>query len=289
MQKNKLGGGLQPLPHDARDFSLAGVFGQPRELPEVDFIIAEPLAIKNQGDTDMCTGYAVTYASEAQEKTILSPEYQFAKTKQIEGTIKTWGANLRDACKSAVDYGSLEAGIIPMNTETHDRNHLATWTNWGFEADWNARKHKKQSFFSVDGARDTFDNIRSSLWAHRGDKCAVMTGMKWRSSWTYATGGIVTESYEDYGFGHAFIFIGQKLINNEWYLVAQLSNGVDIGDEGLFYFPRNVVNKECAYGNYMFTDLPKEEAKKLNTTGAKMSDFWIIKIYKQLKTSLWKK
>lgn len=111
---------------------------------------------------------------------------------------------------------------------------------------------------------DTFDIIRCTLWANRAEKRSILTGITWHNSWTYASGGIIPRFYVDRGnFGHAFKVFGWKEIADEPYLVAQLSNGENIGDKGIFYFPRNVVNKEFTYGAYTFSDMPPEQAKQL--------------------------
>src|SRR3990167_6720197 len=100
--------GLRKLPRDSRDFNL-GAIQETIDLSTIpqEFIVGEPIQ-KDQFDTDFCTGFAVTSASELQEGVELSAEWQFAKTKQIAGDWKSWGANLRDACKSAVEFGSIK-------------------------------------------------------------------------------------------------------------------------------------------------------------------------------------
>jgi len=154
-----------------------------------------------------------------------------------------------------------------MNLKVKDRDFLANWMNWPSYYDMYAADHRKQSFFKVDGSYDTFDNIRSALWKHKDEEQSVYTGATWKNSWTHAPGGIIPKVYEPTGYGHAFKIYGQKTIDRELFLVAQLSNGKNIGDQGKFYFPREVVNKEFVFGNYMFVDMTKETAKALNSVG----------------------
>lgn len=117
---------------------------------------------------------------------------------------------------------------------------------------------------------DVFDQIRLVLWINRFEKRSILTGAMWHNSWTYTSGGIIPKLYLDKGsFGHAFKIFGWKEIEKEPYLIAQLSNGSNVGDKGVCYFPRNVVNKEFTYGNYTFSDMPPEEAKKLGWS------FWV--------------
>lgn len=106
---------------------------------------------------------------------------------------------------------------------------------------------------------DRFDKIRSAIWQN---KSAVISGCIWQDNWEQAPHGIIEKEGNSL-FGHAIIFIGQKMINNQLYLVAQLSNGTDIGDKGLFYFSRSIINKFFIYGAYVFVDLNPEEVKKI--------------------------
>ena len=108
-------GGLKELEKDERDFSLGAIFTLPAlsELPE-EYLL-ETLEIKNQGDTDMCAAFAATTLSEIQEEVLLSPEYAFAKTKEIEGDFLSWGTNLRSICKMMTKIGIIEAKDTPYS------------------------------------------------------------------------------------------------------------------------------------------------------------------------------
>ena len=259
----KIFGGLVKLPEDKRDIKYEKVFGAIK-LPTEDFIVAEPLEIKDQRDTDKCTAYAVCAGSEPQEETLLDPDWQFAQIKRLTGEYTSWGADLRSACKSGQDYGSIEKSKVL--TPKVDEGELRNWKHWDLVNEINAKFHKKQTYLSIKG-NNTFNAIRQALWNGREKKQLVMTGMLWRPEWTSAAKGIIPEDYlEDRGFGHAFVFIGQKNIDGKLYLVTQLSNGKEIGDKGLFYFSEKVVNKEAVYGNFVFVDVSKEVAQIYNET-----------------------
>ncbi len=118
MQKEKkevhIEAGLKRLPRDKRDFQYSKVFGTIEELPTEDFLVGDPLEIKDQFDTDMCTAFAACAVSELQEGIKLSPEFQFAKIKELEGQWDTWGADLRQVCRSLVKKGSLRKEDCPF-------------------------------------------------------------------------------------------------------------------------------------------------------------------------------
>ena len=260
----KIQAGLRPLPADNRDFSVGAIFApiDVSEIPE-NFSIGK-LKVKDQGGSDMCSGYAVSSASELQEGVELNPLWQFAQTKKLMGEWQSWGADLRTACASAVKVGSIREGLDEiLPTSESPRDTIANWKNWPNLSD-EADKFRKQSYFSVSkgGYKDLFDAIQAELWRNREDKRGVVVGALWRPEWITAESGVISQEYGKEGFGHAFLFIGKKTINGVPYLVAHLSNG-DIGDNGEFYFSRNVVNKEIGkYGAFMFNDLPADYYKK---------------------------
>lgn len=260
----KMGFGLLELPPDSRDFSLGAVFGRIpiEEVPDTDFIVSEPLKIEDQKRTDFCTGFAVSSVSEDQEGIDLDPLFAFAKIKQVRGEFDLWGANLRDACKAAVKFGFIKKEDSPFTLEK-GRDFLANWKNWPKELDEKALEHRKASYFAIDGYKDLFDAIRASMWQHRAEKRSILVGCRWEDEWTPAEGGIIPKNPGTEGSGHAFKIFGQKVINGELYLVAQLSNSGSIGDKGIFYFPKEVIIRKLTFGAYMFKDLSPEEAKKV--------------------------
>jgi hypothetical protein len=152
-----------------------------------------------------------------------------------------------------------------MNQQQKTRNFIADWKNWDNldVLDQIAKIHKKATFFSVlDGKYDTFDNIRCALWQHKDAKNSIVTGILWRPEWIDAPNGVIPKENREVGFGHAMKIFGQKNIDGELYLEAQLSQGAYVGNGGLFYFPREVVNKEIGkYGAFMFNDISREEAE----------------------------
>lgn len=271
----QIGGGLVPNPEGTKVYSHTDVFGAIGlvDLPTGDFFVTEPLAIKNQDAkfrSDFCGGYGCAAVKEAQEDVILNPEFTWMAAKKALGgdAWKDWGIALVDIANAACKVGFLEQEHYPFeHRDDVDRDFIANPENWPLwdELAMLASEHRSNSFFEADGPHDTFDNFRSVMWMNRSKRQAILTGVKWRQSWTDAPGGMIEEKdYSDeQGFGHAIAIFGQMDCNGELRLVAQLSNGVEIGDKGLFYFPRGVVNKEFTFGSILFNDMPQDKAKFL--------------------------
>ena len=280
--------GLQPLPPDARDYSHAQVFGSVsvNDLPTGDFLVSVPLEIKNQDfnyPSDFCTSYAAAEAAEAEDQVVFVPEYTFAAGKWLlsqagnPNALFDFGLNLRDICEAAREIGFLPRANDPFRCDTMarpTRNFIANFPNWPEDLAAIAAKYKKPSYFSaLTGPHDVFDNIRAALWLNRDSRRDVITGLLWRESWNTAQDGIIPESYEATGSGHAFALIGQKTIAGNIYLVMQSSDGRGSGDNGFFYFSRAVVNREIGpFGAYLLSDMDEDKAAYHATNGVSVYD-----------------
>ena len=64
----------------------------------------------------------------------------------------------------------------------------------------------------------------------------------------------------------------------EPYLTIQNSWGKEVGAGGLYYFPREVVNREWTFGAIMFKDLPLTQAKYLQKKGLGINALWRARI-----------
>jgi hypothetical protein len=280
-KNNQITGGLLPLKEDKRDFTLGGIYGK-RDMslvPDYDFVVGNPIKIKNQFVSDFCTAFAGTAVSEDQEKIELSPEYLFAKEKELIGNYKSWGCDLRTACKALVNYGCIEKELSPYDLLNQERDFIANPRNWDKVFDKDATKHKKKSYFAVDIQGDIFDSFRSAMWENIDQKCSILTGCVWEREWTDAEGGIIPEKIGTPVEGHAFKIFGQKNIAGQLYLVAQLSNGDEIGDKGIFYFSREVVNRVFkSFGAFMFIDEDSGYYKKNHWTFSQK----ILNIFKKI-------
>lgn len=297
LKEIKISGGWEPDQEDNRDFQLGALYKLPalEEIPN-EFTVSQVLKIKDQGQSDLCTAFSSIYASEIQEKIELSPEWQFAKIKELSGNINRWGSDIRTALKSLVKFGSLPASEVPeelkYSDEKDNRNIIANIKNWP-ALENKAIKFKKSSFFKITGPYDDFDNIRASLWQSKKDfekeknpslLKFTITGAIWKHAWTVAENGIIPTQEFSGGFGHAFIFIGTKVFNGEIYLETQLSNGKEVGDEGSFYFNRKVINRELKWGAYTLRDEVKEDVRFLLKNNLTIRWLFIAKIINFLRS-----
>lgn len=284
--------GLTELPFDGNDFPRVAVFGSiaPQDIPTGDFLVSMTISVKDQGDSDECTAFATVAASEDQEAVILDPHFTFYATKVLLlKDPESWGADLRSACKSHVKFGALEEEYAPFAANV-ERSMILDTRNWTEDHKALAYEHRKNSFFDVlkDSPYDTFDTIRGALWQNRSKMQSVITGAKWRAEWTDAPGGVIPE--KDYrgvpGTPHAFVLKGQRVFDGVPHIVAQLSSGEDIGDKGIFYFPRGVVNDEFTYGCFSFEDMPRAVAENHLYYGTTVNDSRIRRWWKMLSRIL---
>lgn len=285
-------GGLLPLPEDQRDFSFSRLLGATKieELPLGDYFVDEPMGIKDQGNSDFCAGYAGAAVKEDQEMVLLNPEYTWVQAKKAIGpeAYKSWGLNLRDLCLAGVNKGWIEQDMYPFQNQTEDRDYIANPANWSEELDMMAADHRAASFMVVDGPYDRFDNYRSAMYKNQMKRCSILTGAMWRPFWTRSVNGVVSRVgwQDEAGEGHAFKIFGQVLLDDidhpgtkTLYLAAQLSNTAAIGDAGVFYFPREIVNSEFVFGEFMFTDVPKETAELHHENGLSLDAGRWLKLY----------
>lgn len=284
---------LRPLKSDDRDFSRSQVFGEVSELPTHDFLVAVPLEIKNQDinyPSDFCTAYAAASVAEDQAQVIFCPEWTFAQAKGLKALSDPsayieYGLDLRDICQVAVKKGFLPRNLDTFHCDTParpSRDFIAVPDNWGTLKDYDS-PYKMGPYFKVDGNRDFFDNCRSVLFMHLGERDSILTGCMWRDSWSKSPLGVIPKTYDNNESGHAIKIFGQKTINGEIYLVAQLSDGVGFGDKGYFYIPRDVANAEFAqFGAFYFPPINRKSALWHVTNGVAINDPWIIKCWKVL-------
>lgn len=257
--------GLNSTPKDPRDFPLGGIVGHAdlSAFPK-EYTVGDPLVIKDQGpDTDMCTAYALTAVSEDQEGVVLDPFYTFSRTREITGADpEVWGADLRAACQSAVaPYGFVEGDEKEVSSPANMTLRNEALKNFPKYFDEQAKKHQKKTFYAVSGPYDFFNQVRSALWQTRDENRSILTGINWNPLWSENKDGHIVDLFGGETYGHAIKIFGFDTKSGIDFLVAQLSNGKEIGEGGIFHISRGVVNAACVYGGYTFLDLPVLEAQ----------------------------
>ena len=170
--------GLKKLPKDRRDFKLSAIIQLPKleELPE-EFELPVKY-IKNQLDSDYCTGMATCGISELQEGVELSPEWAFAISKMISGDPDSWGLGVIDGLKAITKYGYVtkeETKDITFK-KFGDHRYIENWPKELFEK---AAKRKKSSYFQITGPYDHTDNIRASIYLFKDKKQLASLGVVW--------------------------------------------------------------------------------------------------------------
>lgn len=263
--------GLRPTPADRRDFSRHQVFGSPA-LPDLPAEYSVGDYMQDQGPTDECSAYSVTESEKESLGEEFSEDYQFAKTKQLEGRSDTYGADLRHAMKAPIVFGLLPKRLATLNWRKDGRDFIADWRNWPETCDTIAARYKEGAYFRVDGPYDIFDQIRAALIQHKDEKRSVIVGTRWVWSYEYlgadGIAHLVPESViaQRSTSWHAWEIKGWKIINGITYLVGY-SHVIGIGDSGRVYFDRENINKECGYpgaARFMFEKADPQLIKNLH-------------------------
>ena len=140
----KIGGNLNRTPPDNRDFGLIDHYIQPQleDIPQ-EWSFWKPLEIKDQKQTQQCTGHGVAAAIEAHEKVLINPSVQYAFIKDIAQDPSDTGANLRDAMKSGVKFGAVKKADCAIGVDTNDGDFLADLKNYPAEVRLFASKQKQ--------------------------------------------------------------------------------------------------------------------------------------------------
>lgn len=273
---------LRKLPHDARDIRVGNIFTLPKvaDLP-LEFTVAEPLKIKDQKTSDYCGAFSSTSCSEDQETVELDPLWQFMTIKVIEGDPEAYGTDLRYVAKSFTQAGSIEAKDSPYTIDTPRQTIVdpASWKDKDYKSLASAHKKESFAFITPDMGMDFFDTLRSTMF--HGDKQSVTIGMGWCGEWIGAAGGVVAALGQVIS-GHAVKIFGWKQINGVPYLKVQLSNTTRIGDQGIFYFSREVINSQQEYGAFVFTKYDPSFLAKHQELGIKVDINWLVRVFQLL-------
>lgn len=271
--------GLKPTVPDERDFKL-GSFVQLPSLSELPASFRfSPLSIKDQRQTDFCSAFMSAGMSELQEGVELSPEWLFAKSKELSGKPEEWGQDIRTALQTHTKHGAVPKAKAPYSVEKKDAEFLRYIKNWPV-LDTFAIPHFKKSYAKVTGPYDHFDNIRATIWKFRSERRAVGTGV----IWGWPKDQRVINTIAKNGEGHALYINGWT---DDDHLEYVNSWGPKAGNKGSYYFHRDVVNFFVdIYGAYTFLDMDKETIKYMVRNGITDRDSRIVELMKVTLTLL---
>lgn len=166
------------------------------------------LEVKNQGqDTDKCLFYAIASMFEIEDRVIYNPDETYEAYKVGN---PGFGADFKKVAKFCCRYGFEALGIRIV------------------------RKHRKPVF--IEKSSDIYQTIVEILVENK----PVLVGAKWKPEWNFYKDGLIQPSNNEGTFYHAFYALDEQ----DGYLICQSSNGTTVGDNGLFKFPKEVVNKD---------------------------------------------
>ena len=258
--------GLKPTPKDPRDFSHVKTFGAISTALPDEYIVGQT-EVLNQYGSLFCTAFASSVLAALEDNLVFEPAWFFAK--EVENSGQTDGQDLKTACKVAQNSGFLPLSKAQFSLPSQSSEFLQNAKNWPFSDDLIAAQYKRQSYYRCDG---NFQQIKQTLFS---TKKAILTGINWFDSFTYAPGGIVPADYSQPGGLHCIPIIGFKKINGIDYLIIQNSYGEEIGDKGLFYFSEAIFNKVFTEPMYIFVPNGGMKPQPIGT-------FFEILIYKIL-------
>ena len=253
---------------DLRPEMLGGIW-KDTELPKKSFRIGEALQVRSQGSDMTCTTRMKMSMLERTEKVPLKDEWDWMKTavllKKSPEEINRTGVTLRDAFKTPVKVGALEEQYSVMDFNKDGRVECTKPERYDLSLDHNALIHKQASYFKADNRMgDRFDSILLSLWQNKRYDRTVGAGVYWHWQWSDSKDGVVEKISGERGSGHAIEIEGyEKLPSGKEYLVILNSGGKDVGDNGRFYFPRDVINESANLGAKMFVDCTEKQIKRL--------------------------
>ncbi len=250
--------GLRLEPRDKRNFQLGAIEDLPplEELPD-EYRVELP--IKDQQESDFCTGMVASLMSGAQEGVELSPEWWFAMSKRLSGRVSRWGQSIHYALMVGIEYGAVEKAAVEWNLRNKDISFLRDPDNWPEDFVQLAKEHLKEAYFEVSGPYDHFDNARVAMWKYQDEKRILGLGLKW--GWSFGSPMLVDIPQQ--GAGHMIAIVGWKLFDDEQFIDLQNSYGVGAGDGGHFYMNREVFNHYAdKYGVFMYKDMPEGMTKE---------------------------
>jgi hypothetical protein len=181
-----------------------------------DYFVSQPFEIFTQKKPDECIPCAVAAIGESVIGKAIDPMFTYNKSKDAQ-----FGLLPEKVCQSVIDDGfQLISGGEPIKIF----------------------KEYKSVFYIFN----IFAGIKRTILNKNKE---VLAGCFWQPEWNNLTGGVIDGMYQNLDlFPHAFKVFGVIEKNGIIYLVVQNSEGKEVGDNGLFYFPESIArNFQFAY------------------------------------------
>lgn len=181
-----------------------------KRTPTENFEVHKPLTIFEQDRADKCTSCSLSAIAEDILEEPIDDSYLFDLAK-IDGQ---FGIKPSHALETLFQYGvKTKSGTIckPFSKAV-----------------------PIDSWFQFETVRKTMFYNKRSLWI----------GIHWQPEWTFVKDGILFEvpDWKTY-LPHAMKIFGQVEINGIMYIKAQDSRGLKSGDQGIWYLPKEVIEK----------------------------------------------
>lgn len=223
--------GANKIKKDHRDYSFQRSFGGVTTNFPDSLNLDAGLTMPDQNADGFpygCTGYASSDLCADEDKIIYFPKFTYDQTLQMEGIIsgdpdfEKVGCDVRDSLNSTIVYGLQAVGEVPAASLNHRRG----------------------AYYNVDLAQglDWFDSIRNCLMLNQR---TISIATPWYPTWETTNQGIISapNSYDTtFASWHNWKVCGWKMINGVPYLIGKSWQGKGYGDNGLCYFPREVIN-----------------------------------------------
>jgi hypothetical protein len=192
-----------------------------------------------------CTGYTVTDIKADFDKVLYTPDWQYAKTLQLEGvTPTTGGADFHVAMQSAVVFGALKMINMPFSAATKGELFVANIKNWDPTLGLSAVNAAEIGTYNALGMGDDFSSILSAAFIN---KMGVSIGTPWFPEWENQVGsdGILPMPNLNVDFStlpwHNWAIKGKKTTDKPR-TVGKSWQGTKYGDKGFHYIDQETLN-----------------------------------------------
>ncbi|HEX9600677.1 MAG TPA: hypothetical protein VF985_04255, partial [Mariniflexile sp.] len=201
-------GGLDlSVPLSGKEFSLheLGARVEIGKAPDQDFRVSNVPETKDQGSTDFCVGFEVSYTVEQDKRDRRSAPFIFAAAKKryYNGDYSGFGLGLTHGLGVAQHDGVPKDELYPFQKT---RNFMANWRNIPGEAWEDAEKNKMtKGYFFVDVYKDKYENFAAAMWHWQE---IIITGLMWHSTYRVDNKQRLVVDQSGSAVGHAVGAIG---------------------------------------------------------------------------------